>query len=58
LGTKCFVFNLNEHKVVLLHTLVLSQAIIGSHHLFGVICSVVVVNSVYIILYANMLLFV
>ena len=49
--------NLNDHKLVLLHTLMLSQAISGSHHLFGAI-HYVTVNSVYIVLYADMLLFV
>jgi hypothetical protein len=39
--------NLNDHKLVLLHTLVLSQAISGSHHVFGAICNVTV-NSVFI----------
>lgn len=49
--------NLNEHKLVLLHTLLLSQTISGSHHLFCAICSVTV-NSVYILFFADVLLFV
>jgi len=48
--------NLNDRKLVLLHTLVLSQTISGSQHLFGAIRSVTK-NSVFILLHADMLLF-